>query len=107
MGFPDPLKTRPSKKNEHIRKHKYKKSSKTIKYLPNISSDTGVLKMSPVNSHNVFLASIPEVPSNTCTTALEPLTSKTYIIENHKEKPIKNDSNKREKLDYCFIPVLI
>ena len=31
-----------------------------------MSSDTGVLKMSPVNSHNVCLASIPEVPSNTC-----------------------------------------
>lgn len=42
IGFPEPLNT-----------------------LPNISSDTGVLKMSPVNSHNVFLASIPEVPSKT------------------------------------------
>lgn len=31
-----------------------------------MSSDTGILKMSPVNSHNVCLASIPEVPSNTC-----------------------------------------
>ena len=54
MGFPEPLKTR-----------------------PNISSDTGVLRMSPVNSQSVFLASIPDVPSKTCTTAFEPLTSKT------------------------------
>lgn len=30
-----------------------------------MSSDTGVRMMSPVNSHAVFLASIPEVPSNT------------------------------------------
>lgn len=55
MGFPEPLKTR-----------------------PNMSSDTGVLKISPVNSQTVFLASIPDVPSNTCTTALEPLTSSTW-----------------------------
>ncbi len=33
--------------------------------LPSMSSDTGVRMMSPVNSHAVFLASIPEVPSNT------------------------------------------
>lgn len=32
---------------------------------PNMSDDTGVLKMSPVNSHVVCLASIPDVPSNT------------------------------------------
>lgn len=43
MGLPEPLKTR-----------------------PNISSDTGVRRMSPVNSHTVCLASTPEVPSNTC-----------------------------------------
>ncbi len=42
IGLPEPLKTRPS-----------------------ISSETGVLKMSPVNSHTVFFASIPEVPSKT------------------------------------------
>lgn len=54
MGFPEPLNTR-----------------------PNISSDTGVLRISPVNSQTVCLASIPEVPSNTCTTAFEPLTSST------------------------------
>lgn len=54
IGFPEPLKT-----------------------LPNISSDTGVLKMSPVNSQSVFFASIPDVPSKTCTTALLPLTSST------------------------------
>lgn len=45
---------------------------------PNMSSDTGVLKMSPVNSQRVFFASIPEVPSNTWTTAFVPLTSKTW-----------------------------
>ena len=43
MGLPEPLKTRPS-----------------------MSSETGVRRMSPVNSHTVFLASIPDVPSNTC-----------------------------------------
>ena len=42
MGFPDPLKIRPS-----------------------MSSETGVRKMSPVNSQVVFLASIPDVPSKT------------------------------------------
>lgn len=36
-----------------------------VSVLPNMSSDTGVLRISPVNSHNVCLASIPEVPSNT------------------------------------------
>lgn len=33
---------------------------------PSMSSDTGVRRMSPVNSHVVFWESIPEVPSNTC-----------------------------------------
>ena len=33
--------------------------------LPNMSSETGILRISPVNSHVVCLASIPEVPSNT------------------------------------------
>jgi hypothetical protein len=33
--------------------------------VPNMSSETGVLKISPVNSHVVCLASIPDVPSNT------------------------------------------
>ena len=42
MGFPEPLKIR-----------------------PNMSSETGVRKMSPVNSQVVFLASIPDVPSKT------------------------------------------
>lgn len=32
---------------------------------PNISSDTGTRRISPVNSHVVCLASIPDVPSNT------------------------------------------
>lgn len=35
---------------------------------PSMSSDTGVLMMSPVNSQVVCLASIPAVPSNTCKT---------------------------------------
>lgn len=30
-----------------------------------MSSETGVLRISPVNSHNVCLASIPDVPSKT------------------------------------------
>ena len=34
--------------------------------LPNMSSETAILNMSPVNSHVVCLASMPEVPSNTC-----------------------------------------
>lgn len=34
-------------------------------FSPSMSSDTGVRKMSPVNSQLVFLASMPEVPSNT------------------------------------------
>jgi hypothetical protein len=42
MAFPEPLNT-----------------------LPNMSSETGVLKISPVNSHVVCLASIPDVPSKT------------------------------------------
>lgn len=37
--------------------------------LPSMSSDTGVRRMSPVNSQAVFLASMPDVPSNTCTQA--------------------------------------
>lgn len=35
-------------------------------YLPNMSSETGMRRMSPVNSHVVCLASMPDVPSNTC-----------------------------------------
>lgn len=38
-------------------------------FLPCMSSETGILRISPVNSQVVCLASIPEVPSNTCTTA--------------------------------------
>ena len=34
--------------------------------VPSMSSETGVRKMSPVNSQLVFLASMPDVPSNTC-----------------------------------------
>ena len=33
--------------------------------LPNMSSDTGIRRISPVNSQVVCLASIPDVPSNT------------------------------------------
>lgn len=36
--------------------------------LPSMSSDTGVRRISPVNSQAVFLASMPDVPSNTCNT---------------------------------------
>lgn len=32
---------------------------------PSMSSDTGIRRMSPVNSQVVFWASIPEVPSKT------------------------------------------
>lgn len=31
-----------------------------------MSSETGVRRMSPMNSQEVCLASIPDVPSNTC-----------------------------------------
>ena len=48
--------------------------------IPSMSSDTGILRMSPVNSHVVCLASIPGVPSNTCTTAFDPLTSRTWPL---------------------------
>ncbi len=48
--------------------------------LPSISSLTGVRKISPVNSHTVFLASIPDVPSNTWTIAFEPEISRIYPL---------------------------
>lgn len=76
--------------------------------VPSMSSETGVRNMSPVNSQLVFLASMPAVPSNTCrrqsgggnsssgvllevptlcqtdvntcTTALEPVTSSTWPL---------------------------
>ena len=38
------------------------------KYSPNISDEIGVLKISPVNSQAVCLASIPLVPSKTLKT---------------------------------------
>lgn len=38
---------------------------KTDIHSPSISSDTGVRRISPVNSQDVFLASMPDVPSNT------------------------------------------
>ena len=55
MGIPEPLKMRPS-----------------------ISSATGVFSTSPVNSSFVFFPSTPLVPSNTCTTARSPSTSRTW-----------------------------
>mmetsp|Transcript_10501 Transcript_10501/g.16807 ORF Transcript_10501/g.16807 Transcript_10501/m.16807 type:complete len:207 (+) Transcript_10501:1257-1877(+) len=54
MGTPEPLKMRPS-----------------------MSSDTGVLSTSPVNSSFVLRPSTPDVPSNTCTMARSPSTSST------------------------------
>ena len=45
--------------------------------LTSMSSDTGVLSTSPVNSNLVLRPSTPDVPSNTCTTALSPSTSST------------------------------
>ena len=37
----------------------------TESHLPNMSEEIGVRKISPVNSHVVFFASMPLVPSNT------------------------------------------
>lgn len=54
MGFPDPLKMRPS-----------------------MSLDTAVFITSPVNSSLVLRLSMPDVPSKTCTTARSPSTSRT------------------------------
>jgi len=45
---------------------------------PSMSSDTGVVRMLPVNSIDVRWLSMPAVPSNTCTTAFEPATSSTW-----------------------------
>uniref|UniRef100_A0A0A9E999 Vacuolar ATP synthase subunit B n=1 Tax=Arundo donax TaxID=35708 RepID=A0A0A9E999_ARUDO len=45
---------------------------------PSISSETGVFRTSPVNCTVVYLLSIPEVPSKTCTTAFSPSTSRTW-----------------------------
>ena len=55
MGFPEPLKIRPS-----------------------MLSETGVRRMVPVNSQIVFFASIPEVPSKTCICANEMMTFKLF-----------------------------
>lgn len=55
MGLPEPLKMRPS-----------------------MSSDTGVVKILPVNSMEVRRLSMPAVPSKTWTTALVPWTSSTW-----------------------------
>ena len=48
-----------------------------LKMRPSMSSETGVLSTSPVNSNFVFLPSTPEVPSKTWTTARSPSTSRT------------------------------
>lgn len=47
--------------------------------LPSISSEMAILSTSPVNDTRVFLLSIPDVPSNTCTTARLPKTSKIWF----------------------------
>ena len=80
MAFPEPLNTLPVETLKMVTievKSHHKNEPKCINplhflqltvthlCLPNISSDTGVLKISPVNSHVVCLASIPDVPSNT------------------------------------------
>lgn len=49
-----------------------------MKILPSISSETGSFMLEPVNSMCVSLTSIPLVPSNTWTTALDPDTSSTW-----------------------------
>lgn len=49
-----------------------------LKMRPSMSSDTGVVRISPENSTEVLVLSIPEVPSNTCTTAFVPATSSTW-----------------------------
>ena len=51
-----------------------------------MSSDTGVLKMSPVNSHNVCLASIPEVPSNTCNRFLKFQKKKSQMNTSYSQR---------------------
>lgn len=49
----------------HFGLHMQIKINKNQVVIPSMSSDTGVRRMSPVNSHAVFLASMPDVPSNT------------------------------------------
>ena len=49
-----------------------------LKMRPSMSSDTGVVRILPENSTEVLVLSIPEVPSNTCTTAFDPATSSTW-----------------------------
>ena len=46
--------------------------------LPSISSDTPILRTSPVNSQRVLRLSISDVPSKTWTTARLPATSRTW-----------------------------
>lgn len=69
IGLPDPLNTRPA--NTHTHTHlgsvlDWPHWDICSYVIPSMSSETGVRRMSPVNSQLVFLASIPEVPSNTC-----------------------------------------
>ena len=61
-----------------------------FQHLPNISDDTGVLKMSPVNSHVVCLASIPEVPSKTWKGSKIPLINNGNKTE---ESPIHTSAS--------------
>ena len=55
-------------------------------HLPNISSDTGMRKISPVNSQVVCFASIPDVPSKT----FEENTNRTnYVLPQSHPQSIK------------------
>lgn len=49
-----------------------------MQYVPSMSSDTGVRRISPVNSQAVFLASMPDVPSNTWKKKVERGRQLTY-----------------------------
>ena len=51
-----------------------------LKMRPSMSSETGVVRMFPENSTVVFWLSMPDVPSNTCTTAFEPCTSRIWPV---------------------------
>lgn len=118
MGFPEPLKTRPSMSRDtgvfstctqaamHPTQQHHPLKAQSGNYVmgwmalllregdaylcvpapvsmctqdPSCCTNTQLPKTltSPVNSKVVFLLSMPEVPSNTCTTALVPSTSST------------------------------
>ena len=65
-----------------------------------MSDDTGVLKMSPVNSHVVCLASIPDVPSKTCERKLDVLKHKgqSYMFGMNYKCNIKGTRMSRHQL---------